>query len=87
MTKRLYSLTVSGKEKRWIFDVWEDPKTITGCIADDVDIAPLFNTYPQFGIVPPKIWRFFQNLLDPVGWLLSKRDEHRAKQESREKGK
>lgn len=44
--KKLYSITVKGKQKEWGFDVWLDPKYLPDWREDGLQIDEVFNIIP-----------------------------------------
>ena len=61
MTKRLYSLTVRGKQHEWCFDVRvADPRYLKLWRDDGLEIDEIANTFPQWveqlGLTKPWCW-------------------------------
>jgi hypothetical protein len=66
MGKKLLSVTVQGKEKKWSFNFYEDPKYIQEWRNDGLVIYEILNTVPvwvvDFGLLKP--WVFFQDVFN-----------------------
>ncbi len=66
MNKKLFSITVHGKSKKWIFLFHEDPKYLKEWREDDLEIDEIVNVIPvwvvESGLTRP--WIFFQDLFN-----------------------
>ena len=47
---KLYSLTVRGKHREWVFDIWANPKYIEEWRADGLIIDEILNIIPQWWV-------------------------------------
>lgn len=66
MSKKLMTISVGGKHKKWIFEVYADPKYLDEWRADGIEIDVLENTIPMWVVDAGagKIWCFFQDLFN-----------------------
>lgn len=64
MAKKLYSLTVRGREKVWLFETYVDPRYVKEWRADGVQIEEICNLIPVWVVDRglTRIWCFFQDL-------------------------
>lgn len=66
MAKKLLSLTVRGKEKRYGFEFYGDPKYLEEWRADGLDVDEVVNTIPTWvvrvGLAKP--WCFLQDVFN-----------------------
>jgi hypothetical protein len=64
MSKKLYSLSIRGRQHSWNFHVYVDPKYVPEWRADGIEIDEVCNTIPEWvvnaGLLRP--WCFFQDL-------------------------
>ncbi len=64
MSKKLYSLTIRGREKTWTFDTYVEPKYVDEWRADGIEIDEVCNVIPvwvaDLGLT--RAWCFFQDL-------------------------
>ena len=61
-----YSITIYGKEKKWSFDTFIDPKYLQDYWDDNIQIDEVLNTIPEWvaDIGLGKPWCFFQDLFN-----------------------
>ena len=66
MSKKLYSITVTGDTKTYSFDTYVDPRYIDEYRAEGIDIDEIVNTIPQWvvdiGMLKP--WVFMQDIFN-----------------------
>lgn len=66
------SVEVKGRNKRWLFTVYADPKYLPEWQADGVNIERVLNTVPEWWVHLPwprwfksaHVWCFFQDILN-----------------------
>lgn len=70
MSKKLLSITVKGKHKRWCFNFYADPKYIQEWRDDDLEIDEICNTIPLWVVDAglTKIWVRLQDWFNFKFW-------------------
>lgn len=63
MAKKLYSLTIQGKDHVWGFDVLVDPQYVEEWRADGITIDEVCNVIPTWVVALGllRVWCFFQD--------------------------
>ena len=62
--RKLYSITVRGKNHKWSFSTYIDPKHLKDYREDELEIDELLNTIPEFIVNSgfTREWVFLQDL-------------------------
>jgi hypothetical protein len=68
MAKKLYSLEIKGKYKKWSFDVFASEENVKEWKRDGLNLYLVENTVPVYiaslGKYPVKIWCFIQDIFN-----------------------
>lgn len=67
MASKLLCVHLRGKEHRWSFEFYGDPKYLEEWRADGLEVTEILNTIPKWAVdigVPVRWWFFAQDILN-----------------------